>query len=173
MHPLFVAHLVADFLLQPTWLVEWKDKKNTGIVFHSFIHLIMATVLFWPQSIDAAILVASGAILHGLIDHIKITSQHEKVSYNTAFIFDQLAHFFVLFTIGILLSPAPQFWSQEGGKIILVTLLFFSIGVALHTVAGPQKTTKDILIRIGLVFFAFGIFTIASLALANGLSSAL
>lgn len=103
------AHVIADFLLQPTQLVEQKKEKSTRIkalAIHVGIHLLLYVLLLlpwfiWENPSDmSSVLVYIGVILsvtviHFIIDYFKEVSSEKATSQKQhAFIFavDQLLH---------------------------------------------------------------------------------
>ncbi len=75
---LLLAHLIGDFLLQPTSWVEDKEKnkqKSLYLYLHTFLHCAIAWILVGEKAFFGfAVLLA---ILHGLIDFLKYFSIFE------------------------------------------------------------------------------------------------
>lgn len=160
MNPIFIAHLIADFLLQPTWLVKWKEKNANGTILHALIHAVILAVLIIPQTVSAATIILIIALTHGIIDHIKISLP--KKSFEPAFLFDQAVHAAILLLAMRFLPFNFIFWNSEFGILTLSILAFFSFGVGIwnlmHIKSYPvynsaQKTTR--IFAVTLVFFAF------------------
>lgn len=155
MHPLFVSHVVADFLLQPTWLVKWKEKTAVGIIVHAIIHAAIMALFIWPQTLRVLLVIAGIAAVHGIVDFFKINYQKKHPEFGASFLTDQLAHFAVL-VLALPYVPYPVFWHSEKG-IGMATLLFlFSFVIALFNLASTYKTAqpKGILL-VALVFMLF------------------
>ncbi len=160
MNPIFIAHLIADFLLQPTWLVRWKKESAKGIIVHAFIHSAILAVLIIPQTVLTVAVILIIALIHGIIDHIKISLP--KKSFEPAFLLDQAIHAAILLFAIRFLPFNLNFWSSEFGILTLSILAFFSFGIGLwnlmHIKSYPvynfaQKTTR--VFAVTLVFFAF------------------
>lgn len=160
MNPIFIAHLIADFLLQPTWLVKWKEKNANGTILHALIHSAILAVLIIPQTFSAATIILIIALTHGIIDHIKISLP--KKSFEPAFLFDQVTHAAILLLAMRFLPFNLNFWGSAFGILILSILAFFSFGVGIwnlmHIKNYPvynfaEKTTR--IFAVTLVFFAF------------------
>lgn len=176
MHPIFLAHIVADFLLQPKWLVEWKEKSGRGIAVHGLIHALALVAVLVPRRFDVFVLVIAVALAHGLIDTVKIRWQKKAAAFNLFFVVDQLAHLAVLAAAAWLIRPAvPAFWAGDIGWIIFAVLFLFSFGVAWWHLSRlqkfPLKTGRQRLARFALLIFVFAIFLLPSLSAASFCSS--
>ena len=114
---LLLAHLVADFLLQPAELIKWKYRNWKGIAVHTFVHLAIYLVSFYLVLKDIRALVGLGllALSHFLIDKIKVAYELEKKKgYLKSYLYDQLAHF-----IFILLATWQLGRVFNGNELIL------------------------------------------------------
>ena len=93
---LLLAHLIGDFLLQPTtWVLDKEEKKHKSIYlyFHILLHGILAfTIVFEKNFLWLALLLA---VFHGLIDYIKLQFQTKK-NKRFWFLFDQFLHIITL-----------------------------------------------------------------------------
>lgn len=167
MNPIFIAHLIADFLLQPTWLVKWKKCSAKGITAHALIHAAILAILIIPQTFLATATILIIALTHGIIDHIKISLP--KKSFEPAFLFDQAVHAAILLLATRFLPFNSIFWNSEFGILTLSILAFFSFGIGIwnlmHIKNYPvynfaEKTTR--IFAVTLVFSAF--ITLAILA---------
>lgn len=168
MNPIFIAHLIADFLLQPTWLVRWKEQKVIGTTAHALVHAVILAALIIPQTFFAVAVILIIALAHGIIDHIKISVP--KKSFERAFTLDQIVHAVILLFAMRFLPFNSIFWHSSNGILTLSILTFFSFGVGIrnlmHIKSYPissfvQKATR--IFTVSLVFVAF--FTLATLAL--------
>lgn len=160
MNPIFIAHLIADFLLQPTWLVKWKEKNANGTILHALIHAAILAVLIIPQTFLAIAVILIVALTHGIIDHIKISLP--KKSFEPAFLFDQAVHVAILLFAMRFLPPNQSFWNSLNGILILSIFTFFSFGIGIwnlmHIKNYPvynfaQRTTR--IFAIALTFLVF------------------
>ena len=98
---LLLAHLLGDFLLQPTaWVADKENKKHKSyyLYLHSFLHGILAFVLVGKNDFLAFAIALT--IIHGIIDFLKLHYQKAKTK-RSWFIADQLLH--LLSLIGIML----------------------------------------------------------------------
>ncbi len=130
---ILLAHLIGDFILQPTSWVKDKEKKKIKsefLYFHFLIHtLLLMLVVFRLDFIPYAILLG---VIHILIDLLKLYSQSEE-SKRIWFIIDQFLHvgsifFIIMLYKNVLIenySLIPQFWP------ILTAVLFLTIPASI------------------------------------------
>ena len=164
MNPLFLSHLVADFLLQPKWLVDLKMKRVIGIVFHAIMHAAVMVVLLLPTRIEALAAIFTVVVAHGLIDQIKVNFQKKNLPFDFLFLIDQLAHLAVITAVSALIPFSyPIFWASQNGKLIWILLFIFSFASAWKNLAclnGCPTNNKQALLRfanIAISFLAFAI----------------
>lgn len=165
MNPLFLAHLIADFLLQPNWLVQWKEKRVFGVIAHAAIHGFIMLIVLLPFRPEAFITVVIVALLHGIIDQAKIAYQKKHKSFEGAFLLDQIAHFMTLVAAIFIMRPAFHiFWISEAGRGIFWLLFFFSFAFALGHLFRlkkfPLKNSQQTAFRLLLIIGVFAAFLI-------------
>lgn len=173
MIPLFqliLAHLLGDFLLQPTAWVMHKEKKKAkspALYLHLLVHgVLILTLLGFGFWILAIVL----TILHGLVDLTKLYFQ--KSATKTAWFFiDQLAHFisilgiwWLFFRPEISLKWSPSIWiyatallliTQVAGIAIQIGLSNWSKDLDLSQESSLKNAGKYIGILERLFVFAF------------------
>lgn len=96
---LLLAHLLGDFLLQPTsWVLDKESKKHKSIYLyiHTAIHGILAWILVGEMAFGWFAMVL--ALLHGCIDFLKLYFQKPKTKRNW-FVADQTLHLVVIVLI--------------------------------------------------------------------------
>ena len=97
---LVLAHLLSDFLLQPTRLVVWKIKSKKGTFIHSLIHTIVALIILIPFLINGyyqLIYVVLGInFIHFWIDEAKINYALKHDNKVKPFVIDQIIHLFTI-----------------------------------------------------------------------------
>lgn len=123
---LFLAHLLGDFLLQPTaWVLDKETKKHKSIYLylHTFLHGILAFLLLGEKNfIWFAIILAA---LHGFIDYLKLIFQKAETKRNW-FIADQILHVIVLISIvGFYKNLVFDFEVINSNFWILITGIIF------------------------------------------------
>jgi hypothetical protein len=101
---LICVHILADFLLQPGWMIRMK-KQWHGLVIHAAIHAIAAYAVIQTWRLWYLFLVLM--VSHILIDFIKLRLK------DTPFVFvvDQIFHIGVILTIGWLISRSYSYSS--------------------------------------------------------------
>ena len=98
---LLLAHLLGDFLLQPTsWVLDKENKKQKSkyLYFHTLLHGILAWLLVGEIAFGWFALAL--AVTHGFIDFLKLQFQKDNTKRNW-FVADQMLH---LITILIIAS---------------------------------------------------------------------
>lgn len=124
---LVLAHLIGDFILQPTAWVKAKEERKLKawqLYAHVLIHAVLIIVIvsdayFWPWAVCIA-----GT--HLVIDALKISLQREKTK-RILFFIDQALHLVVLFAVACLyLDYTPEFDLLNDQNILLfITFLAF------------------------------------------------
>ena len=124
---LLLAHLLGDFLLQPTsWVLDKENKKHKSIYLyiHTFIHFFLAWILIANTNFVWFAVVL--AVTHGGIDFLKLHFQKNNTKRNW-FIIDQLLHLIVLIAITLFYNNERidftafdnQFWIFATGILLL------------------------------------------------------
>lgn len=144
---LLLAHLIGDFLLQPTSWVAAKEQRKIKayqLYLHALIHgililLITENIYFWPWA-----LLLTG--IHLLIDGTKISLQTEQ-NKRRYFFYDQIAHLLSILFFWILVIPkSPFLFHQYKFQLLFLgTCLLFitvptSIGIKLFISQWTPKT---------------------------------
>ena len=95
---LILAHLIGDFLLQPSSWVKHKEThkvKSKYLYFHVLLHFAVTMLLLWDLSYwKLALLIM---VSHYLIDVIKLYVTPLFKHQNIPFFVDQLFHLIVLY----------------------------------------------------------------------------
>ena len=110
-----LAHLVADFVLQPFWLVQRKQRWD-GLLIHGAI--VLACMLALPL-LDRAALALWPLML--LITAVHVAADRWKVRFGDRipgppigpFMLDQLIHFATLCGVLSLVLPSAQVWGLD------------------------------------------------------------
>ena len=147
---LLLAHLLGDFILQPTsWVLDKESKKQKSIYLyvHTLIHGVLAALFIGEvQFILLAVLLA---VSHGFIDFLKLHYQKKKTKRNW-FLFDQLLHLVVIIGITFYYTNTKielslldtDFWIVLTG-IILLTKPTSIILKNILSIWTPENKTKD------------------------------
>ncbi|MFA5160117.1 MAG: DUF3307 domain-containing protein [Candidatus Omnitrophota bacterium] len=102
---LILAHLIADFILQPEELYQLKIRSFLGQLFHVLIHGLVSLMLLYPYLNTPQIwLFVAGLVLVHLVQDLIKYSVTKKNPANTFvyFMTDQLCHVLVISTIFFL-----------------------------------------------------------------------
>ena len=101
-----LAHLLADFLLQPDSLIKLKESSNKkkkfwnkGIFWHTLIHLgttFLLVLVFGELRVETLLATLCVFICHYLIDRFKYLW---KINDIAKFILDQLLHYVIIYLI--------------------------------------------------------------------------
>ncbi len=146
---LVLAHLLGDFLLQPTsWVLHKQTHKHKSIYLylHSALHGLLAVLLIgWDYVVPALFL----AISHGFIDYLKLAFQKPETQRRW-FIADQLLHILVIVAICTYIEdgalafsvPTDQFWIVFTGAVLLTKPTSITIKTLLSTWT-PDTTPDD------------------------------
>ncbi|AWI26160.1 DUF3307 domain-containing protein [Flavobacterium pallidum] len=154
---LLLAHLIGDFILQPTsWVVEKEQKKHKSI--YLWIHILLHGILAWLmireiRFIWFALMLAAS---HGLIDVLKLHFQKPKTK-RSWFIADQLMHVATLMVITIIYTGNPidpsifndRFWMVFTGVILLTKPASIIIKNIISIWTPESSNNTDSLINAG------------------------
>lgn len=147
---LLLAHLIGDFLLQPTSWVEDKEKKKHKsyyLYIHTFLHGLIAWILVGTKDfLWFAVLLA---VLHGFIDFLKLYFQTKKTK-RIWFLIDQALHLVVIVLITIFYTNSEvdltiyshYFWIVLTGVILLTKPTSILIKNII-SIWSPENKSKD------------------------------
>lgn len=143
---LFLAHLVGDFLLQPSAWVKAKEEKKLAawqLYVHSVLHGLLVLLFLWNfQSWKYALLIT---IVHFVIDSLKLILQNNR-NRRLLFFLDQALHFILIYLIWLWLEGRsfPVFIFQNKGFLLLLTgFVFLTSPVSFGVKIFISKWTPD------------------------------
>lgn len=154
---LILAHLVGDFLLQPSSWVKAKEQQKLRawqLYVHAGVHGALSWLLIWDVSFwKWALLIA---LVHFAIDSAKVVFQTENTR-RTWFLTDQMLHVVSLCLIASwfqAVSPTSVFSSLENhlGLLTLVLFLTKPASIFIKTVISkwtPQDNDTESLENAG------------------------
>ncbi|TDE27051.1 MULTISPECIES: DUF3307 domain-containing protein [Flavobacterium] len=154
---LLLAHLLGDFLFQPTsWVLDKENKKHKSIYLyiHTLLHFILAWALVGGTDfVWFAILLA---LTHGGIDFLKLHFQKNKTKRNW-FVMDQLLHLIVLIAITLFYNNERidftafdnRFWIFVTGILLLTKPTSIIIKNIISIWTPENKTSDDSLSNAG------------------------
>lgn len=147
---LILAHLLGDFIFQPTKLVMWKSESKVGTLTHSAIHFLVILLILSPFILNGhwdLLLVAFGlAFVHFWVDEAKINYDLKHDERVLPFMVDQIIHLITII-VAYLLIMGKTYTLPEGsffqiyGDIRLV--IFLSFIVFVTTVIEVFRFQKD------------------------------
>lgn len=156
---LLLAHLLGDFLLQPTAWVKDKEKRLYGspyLYIHTFLHGILAWMIVGEITFAKWALLL--AITHGFIDLLKLRFQKTKTKRRW-FVVDQILHLLILVAITycyhhhqiILYALDNRAWIVLTGILLLTTPTSITIknSISIWTPEEPDKKDDDSLENAG------------------------
>lgn len=138
---LIFAHLLGDFVFQPTKLVEWKMKSSKGNLVHAIIHFLTMVLVLSPFIFNGywgLLALALGiSFVHFWIDEAKINYNLKHDKKVLPFIVDQLMHFITI-AVAYFLIMDIKFILPEGGFYAVYgdvrLIIFLSFVVFVTTV---------------------------------------
>ncbi len=95
---LLLAHLIGDFMLQPTrWVIhkEANKVKSKYLYFHTLVHFLLVILLLWDIGYWKLALVIS--VSHFAIDLLKLYASNWIKKNSVLFFIDQAFHIIVLY----------------------------------------------------------------------------
>ena len=124
---LFLAHLLGDFLLQPTeWVKDKEQQKHRSLYLylHTLLHGVLAWIIVGEMAFGKWALAL--ALTHGLIDLMKLHFQKNKTK-RLWFAIDQALHLLILLGIAffyyhqkiVLYDFDNRFWIIATGVLLL------------------------------------------------------
>jgi hypothetical protein len=141
---LFLAHILADFPLQPNALVGLKDRP-IGLALHLGTHLVVMLALTWPVAGTVWPGLLALILFHGILDQLKIHRPARLgLSEPAAYLLDQALHLASLVLSAWVLTAASDrvaalplaAWSIQGTVLILCTH-FWAITERILTANNP------------------------------------
>jgi Protein of unknown function (DUF3307) len=154
---LLLAHLIGDFLLQPTsWVKDKETKKHRSVYLylHTLLHFILAWILVGEIAFGWFAL--GLAITHGFIDLLKLHFQN-KTTQRVWFSVDQILHLVVIIAVTLIYNNTTvdfksfgnQFWITITGFILLTKPTSIIIRNIISIWTPENKTNDDSLQNAG------------------------
>lgn len=174
---LLIAHLLADFPLQPLSWVEDKTRRRARsplLLLHALLHAVLAACAVAGFSLQHGGLSTAGAlatfpviaISHYIIDLLKVTLL-ARLSRAGGFLLDQCLHLAVIILLWLCLTPEPRSLlatlgtavtgAQFGLLLLAYLVIYMPMGVLIGQLLAhwtPQmplsaKADNDSLLRAG------------------------
>lgn len=96
---LFFTHFLSDYPLQPLSLVRYKKRSFLGVILHSAVHLLTATLILLPfwNYYGMWATVFTIFITHIIIDQSKVNYEKKiKINLFSLYVLDQFSHLTVI-----------------------------------------------------------------------------
>ncbi|MDE3182066.1 MAG: DUF3307 domain-containing protein [Bacteroidota bacterium] len=143
---LFLAHIIVDFLLQPTAWVKAKEEKKIAawqLYVHSLLHGLLVLLFLWNWQFWKYALLIS--IAHLIIDSLKLILQN-NTNRRLLFFIDQAVHFISIYLIWLWLEEKsfPFFIFENKSFLLLITgIIFLTSPVSFGVKIFISKWTPD------------------------------
>lgn len=151
---LLLAHLLGDFLLQPTsWVLDKENNKYKSkyLYIHTFLHGILAWI--FVGEIEFGWFALALALAHGAIDLMKLQFQNNKTK-RTWFVLDQILHAITIAIIIVLYKNLSvdftafnnQFWLLVTGILLLTkpTSILIKNVISIWTPEGKNNNDDSL-----------------------------
>lgn len=131
---LFLAHLLADFMLQPKkWVVdkETNKVKSKYLYLHVALHFFVTLVILWDIKYWKIALTI--AVMHYIIDVLKLYASPKFKNKNIPFFLDQSLHIVILYSVafyGDLANHTIKLF-QNIDFLFVTALVFISFPTAI------------------------------------------
>jgi len=103
---LIIAHLLADFTLQPSKLIRFKSQSAKGVFVHVMIFALLALAMLSTCLIhwETWVVIGGISIVHFVTDQAKISLELKHDTSYSHFVADQAVHYSSLLIGGYLLE---------------------------------------------------------------------
>ncbi len=132
---LFLAHLIADFMLQPYELVRLK-RRPVGLTIHSLIHALIMILLAAPVLPRSGVIIPVVIVAHYFVDRLKVVYGPERGFLSlVAFLSDQAVHMLIL-AGAVLAAGLPLNRLVFYRSAALTGILYYAVPYVAATFAG-------------------------------------
>lgn len=145
---LFLAHLIADFVLQPKrWVLHKETNKVASkyLYFHVLIHFAITMLLLWDLSYWKIALVI--LVSHYLIDLLKLYVNPLFKNKSIPFLIDQVLHVLVLYCCAYytdLWSHTVAIFAQlDWSLITAVVFVSFPAAIIMGKILEPMSSQLE------------------------------
>ena len=141
-----LAHLIGDFLLQPTAWVKAKEQKKIGawqLYAHCLLHGLLVLMIMWDFSLWKWALLIAG--VHFIIDAIKLSTQNDS-NRRALFFIDQVLHIVSLVIIWMCYegkNPGLSFLMNTKFILLATSIVFLTTPVSFAVKTFISKWTPQ------------------------------
>lgn len=132
---LFLAHIIGDFILQPSYLVQKRKQNIMYLLLHVLIHALVLCLIFATSISSFWVIILFVSISHLAIDSFKIWM--EKVFHYKPvllFVLDQIMHLIIIVAVVVYEFGIPD---ELLTKICTVQNLMYLIAFLLIAAVSP------------------------------------
>jgi hypothetical protein len=149
---LLLAHVIADFPLQPDYLIAAKRKAG-GLIIHAVLFGLTATVMcrqYIGRFYELPMVLAGLTVFHGLLDWGK-SALTRKIGRDTLSLFlaDQMLHISSLIFAAYLLRFRPMIYEPANLPIALGVLAVWAVPIFVN-LGHAEFTGVDVLPNTGM-----------------------
>lgn len=146
---IFLAHILGDFVLQPSnWVIDKAKKKvgSTKLYYHILVHFILVSSILQFNFKEYGLAIIGIPILHYCIDVLKLYQQKKKE--RIWFFLDQILHLIVLI-LAVVYYKEVQFsfdaiFTDSNLLFVIFLVLITSVSsVIIKTVISKWNPEKD------------------------------
>ena len=186
---LIFAHLLGDFVFQPSALVKWKMKSMWGTLTHVAVHFLVNLFILLPFIINGYFeliyFVLGICFIHFWIDEAKINYDLKHDLKVRPFVIDQLLHMFTILVANFFLMeklfvlPGNTFYKLYANINIIIFLSFLVVVSTVIEVYNLQKEreknsntnvhidSKNMLSRIIVFTLLYSLFMFVTFLMAK------
>lgn len=142
-----MAHLLGDFVFQPSKLVIWKISSKWGILVHCIVHFILLALVVYPYLFLGnfyfltAILFVTAC--HFFIDNAKISYDLRHNNKVGPFLIDQLLHFIAIALAASFLEKSAPAQLYSDPRLIIFLCLAIVIGPVVEVFRYQKARSHD------------------------------
>lgn len=132
---LLLAHLIADFVLQPFELVQLK-RRPVGLIIHTSIHALVTAALAAPILTRWWLVIPLLSFVHYWIDALKVAYGPARGPWSlVAFVVDQAVHLGTL-ALAVLLAGVPLAADRVFVTPALTAVFYYAVPYVAAVFAG-------------------------------------
>ncbi|MBN2096452.1 DUF3307 domain-containing protein [Candidatus Peregrinibacteria bacterium] len=179
---LFFTHFLADYPFQPGALVAYKKRSFLGVLLHSTVHLLFATLILFPFWSLWQVWLSVGIIFgtHVCIDQTKVWLEKNspRKTHFTIYLLDQFTHLAVITLVSLtlmrdlLIPSAGSFMAFFSDRTVIHFFLVLVLATYVYDITSwtyrnvknphPYKRNYSLMARNALIIvIAFVLYWIS------------
>lgn len=144
---LVLAHLLGDFVFQPSKLVTWKISSKWGILVHCAVHLVLLSLVVSPYLLLGNLYFLTAILFvtacHFFIDHAKISYDLRHDNKVGPFLIDQLLHFIAIALAASFLEKSGPAQVYGDPRLIIFLCLVIVIGPVVEVFRYQKMRSRN------------------------------